>query len=75
MATIHTDNGRTSGPKLASPDAETASQTAETPADILKDVAVEALEEARRLVRENPVAAVAVGVGIGFLIGAWLRRD
>jgi ElaB/YqjD/DUF883 family membrane-anchored ribosome-binding protein len=43
--------------------------------EALKAAAEGAFKKAQQFVEKNPVAAIAVGFGIGVLIGAWLKRD
>lgn len=39
------------------------------------ETAVDSLDSVRKFAKENPIATIAAGVGIGLLLGAWLRRD
>lgn len=55
---------------------ETAMEKISEVSGITKETAVDYMKSAGKFVKAHPVATVAAGVGIGFLIGALLRsRD
>jgi len=39
-----------------------------------QDRAMEAASEAEDAIRRNPLSAVAIAAGLGFLVGAFMRR-
>jgi uncharacterized protein YjbJ (UPF0337 family) len=52
----------------------TASRIANKQLGRAQDTAVEAARNAEDAIRQNPVSAVAIAVGLGFLLGVFTRR-
>ena len=69
------------GPKPRSPSARevgdyarNASRMASKQFDRAQDVAIDAYDETEAAIRRNPLTAVAIALGIGFLLGVVLVR-